>query len=500
LTNIDTTLPLLGDLPMVTGVNGPDDFIGICGHDATGQVLASARAAEQKPEFVNGALVKAEYADDTLALRFTALHGESWRFTAPWGRWSHFDGIRWCLDESLQVFDLARAVCRAAAENETPQIAARIKSAPTIYAIERLARTDRRHTATVDQWDADPWLLNTPGGVVDLKTGELRTARREDYLTKITAAEPNGDCPLWLSFLARITNGDQDLQRYLQRVSGYALTGDTREHAMFFLYGTGANGKSVFLNTIAGVLGDYAKTAPIEAFIASKNEHHPTDLAGLRGARLVTAIETEDGRRWAESKIKSITGGDRIAARFMRQDFFEFTPQFKLVIAGNHKPGLRTVDEAMRRRFNLLPFTVTIPASERDLELGEKLRAEWGGILRWILEGCLARQRDGLRTPQAVVDATADYLAAEDVLARWIDERCDVSNVNRTGASVLFADWRKWCEENQEDPGSQKNFSEHLGSHGFAPKRTKIARGFAGIGLVTHVTDATEIPVTRTRV
>ena len=173
---------------------------------------------------------------------------------------------------------------------------------------------------------------------------------------------------------------------------GYALTGITREHALFFLYGTGANGKSVFLNTVSGIMADYATTAPIETFIASRDERHPTDIAGLQGARLVTAFETEDGRRWAESKLKALTGGDRVAARFMRQDFFEFVPQFKLLIAGNHKPRLRAVDEAMRRRFNLVPFTVTIPEPERDKDLAEKLRDEWPGILRWMVERCLAWQ------------------------------------------------------------------------------------------------------------
>jgi P4 family phage/plasmid primase-like protien len=230
--------------------------------------------------------------------------------------------------------------------------------------------------------------------------------RRDAYCTKMTAASPGGTCPLWNTFLDRVTDGDREFQAFLSRMVGYGLTADTREHALFFLYGTGANGKSVFLSTVAGILNDYAKSAAIETFIASPSEHHPTDLAGLQGARLVTATETEDGRRWAESKIKTLTGGDRIAARFMRQDFFEFTPVFKLVIAGNHKPGLRSVDEAIRRRLHLVPFTVTIPPAERDLSLSHKLRAEWGGILGWALEGCLEWQARGLNPPASVRDAT----------------------------------------------------------------------------------------------
>jgi putative DNA primase/helicase len=190
------------------------------------------------------------------------------------------------------------------------------------------------------------------------------------------------------AFLSKITNGNAELSEYLARMAGYCLTGSTNEHALFFCYGTGANGKTTLVNAITGCIGDYHRTAPIETFTQSHNDRHPTELAALRGARLVTAVETEEGRRWAESKIKALTGGDAIAARFMRQDFFEYVPQFKLLIAGNHKPGLRSVDEAIRRRFNLVPFTVTIPPEERDEGLPEKLKAELPGILAWMIRGC----------------------------------------------------------------------------------------------------------------
>src|SRR5215472_9579086 len=278
-----------------------------------------------------------------------------------------WNGKCWTEDETLRAFNLARAICRSAASKcNKGKTATMLASAKTVAAIERLARADRRLAATVDQWDADPWLLNTPDGTINLRTGERYQSRASDHITQSTAVAPSGGCPLWLKFLARVTNGDRALQDYIQRLLGYALTGLTIEHALFFLYGTGANGKSVLMSTVAGILGSYHQTAPIETFTASTTDRHPTELAGLRAARLVTAVETEEGRRWAESKIKMLTGGDKISARFMRQDFFEFTPQFKLVIAGNHKPGLRSVDEAIRRRFNLIPFVVTIPPNERD--------------------------------------------------------------------------------------------------------------------------------------
>jgi putative DNA primase/helicase len=323
------------------------------------------------------------FSDEALALRFAERHSNNLRYAAAWSKWLYWSGSRWEFDETALAVDHARKICRAAAaECNHPKVARAAASAKTAAAVERLAKADRRLAATTDQWDSDPWLLNTPAGVVDLRTGQIRPHQSKDYMTKITAVSPGGAGSLWHRFLDRILNGDQELKAFLQRVCGYCLTGITREHALFFLFGTGANGKSVFLGTVAGILGDYHRTAPIETFTVSLGDRHPTELAMLRGARLVTAIETEEGRRWAESRIKALTGGDRVAARFMRQDFFEFTPQFKLQVAGNHKPGLRSVDEAMRRRLHLLPFTVTIPPAERDPSLAEKLAPDGNCSLR----------------------------------------------------------------------------------------------------------------------
>jgi len=425
------------------------------------------------------------FTDEALALRYADLHRDRLRYVAAWGKWLHWTGDRWLLDETMLAFDLARAVCReAAAQCNKPSTATALASAKTVAAIERLAKADRRLAATVSQWDADPWLLNTPGGVIDLRTGHARQHDPADYMTKITAATPGGDCPVWKTFLRRVTGGDDDLQGFIQRMAGYALTGDTSAHALFFLYGTGANGKSVLIDTLAGILADYHKTAPIETFTASTSERHPTDLAGLRGARLVTAVETEEGRRWAESKIKSLSGGDTIAARFMRQDFFEFQPQFKLVIAGNHKPGLRSIDEAIRRRFNLLPFTVTIPPAERDERLKDKLKAEWSGILQWMIDGCLAWQRQGLAAPDAVRQATDAYLEAEDAIAAWIDDECERDANAWESSADLFASWKAWAERSGEFAGSTKRFGQNLETRGFQPLRKMNGRGFQGLRIV----------------
>jgi putative DNA primase/helicase len=445
------------------------------------------------------------FSEEALALRFSRQYADELRYVARWGRWMHWSGTRWVEDDTLRVCDLARGICRAASaecgDNEKA-IAARLASKGTSAAIERLAAADRRHAATVAEWDTDPWLLNTPSGTIDLRTGGLQRHRRTDYITKSTAVGPAGNCPLWLRFLRRITGDDADLYSFLQRMVGYALTGCTSEHALFFLYGTGANGKSVFLSTVSGLLADYAKTAPASSFMATATEQHPTDLAGLRGARLVIAVETEDGAKLAEAKIKSLTGGDKIAARFMRRDFFEFSPEFKLVIAGNHKPSLRSVDEAIRRRLHLVPFTVTIPQEERDPRLSEKLRSEFPGILAWAIQGSLDWQRDGLNPPALVLKATNDYLAAEDAIGRWLEDCSTTEKSLWTAGAALFSDYKAWCERTGERATSQRRLTQALESRGFVQARTRTARGFEGIGLRTDVTNVTEspvIPVTRIR-
>jgi putative DNA primase/helicase len=422
------------------------------------------------------------FSDEALALRFAERHANDLRYVAAWGRWLSWTGTHWGFDDTLHAFDRARAICReAAATCNRPKEATAIAGAKTVAAVERLAKADRRLAATIDQWDADPWLLNTPDGPIDLRTGNWVARGPHQYFTKITPVSPSGDCPRFMAFLSTITGGDFDLQQYLRRALGYSLSGSTREHVLLFGYGTGANGKSVLVNTISSILGTYQKTAPIETFTAATTDRHPTDLAGLRGARLVTATETEEGRRWAESRIKALTGGDRIAARFMRQDFFEYVPAFKLFIVGNHKPSLRSVDEAIRRRFHLIPFSVTIPSADRDPDLGEKLKAEWPGILAWMIEGCLSWQEIGLRPPKAVLEATAAYLESEDAISAWIEEECERDPAAWEASAELFLSWKAWAERAAEHPGTMKRFVQQLEARGLQPQRTWQGRGFTGI-------------------
>jgi len=414
--------------------------------------------------------------EDRVALDFASKHAGDLRYIALWNRWMQWDGKRWRHEDTLGAFDIARALCREAEDAK----------AKTVAAVVTLARTDRRLAATIEQWDTDLWSSNTPDGVIDLRTGKLHPHCATDYMTKITAVAADSKCPIpvWLAFLKRVTDDDRDLVGFLQRMCGYALTGTTREHALFFLYGSGANGKSTFLNVLTGIVGDYHTTAPIETFTASRFEHHSTDLASLHGARLVTAVETEEGRRWAESKIKAMTGGDKLSARFMRQDNFEFVPRFKLVLAGNHKPGLRSVDEAIRRRLHLVPFNVIIPPSERDDKLGERLYGEWPGIFAWMVEGCIQWQQIGLAPPQAVTSATEAYLQSEDALTAWIDEACirDPNAWERT--ATLYRAWKAWAEAAGEYDGGMRRFAQNLEDRGFIYERSKRARGFRGLRLV----------------
>jgi putative DNA primase/helicase len=420
--------------------------------------------------------------EDALALSFAQKMAGTLRYVHKRGKWFHYTGARWEEDSTLLAFDQVRDHCRDMAKQFRSK---KLESAKTVAAVVQLARSDRLIAATIDQWDADPWLLNTPGGTVNLKTGELCPHRPTDFCTKMTAVTPGGECPLWLSILNYTFRGNAEVVSFHQRWNGYSLTGVTTEQKLVFKHGTGGNGKGVTTGAIVGLMGDYAMAAPMETFIASYSDRHPTELAMLRGARLVTASETEDGRAWAESRIRQMTGGDKISARFMRQDFFEFTPQFKLLILGNHKPSFRGVDEAIRRRFLLLPFLVTVPEGDRDPDLAEKLKAEWPGILAWAIAGCIDWQERGLRPPEAVLEATRTYLEAEDAVRLWLTDATTLDPDEWESTRELFSSWSNWAKAAGEQVGTEKRFVEALELAGFAKakNREQTKRGFNGLKL-----------------
>jgi len=432
------------------------------------------------------------FSEIDLANHFVNQHEENLRFVAKWGSWMIWDRVRWQFDETMRAFDLARAICRSAAlqankESERKSLA----SAKSVAAVEKLARAYRTLAATTSQWDVLPLKFNTTTETIDLTTGTALAPDRMDFITQKAGCEaaPVGTKhPIWTKFLDRITNHDPELESFLQRYIGYCLTGEITEHVFLFAYGKGANGKGVFLNTIAKIFGEYATVADMATFIDSKSDRHPTELAKLRGARLVVAQETQQGRSWDEAKIKAITGGDKQTARFMRQDFFDFYPTFKLFIAGNHKPTLKNVDEAMRRRLLLVPFTVQIPLAERDIHLTEKLEAEWPAILRWAIDGCLQWQKIGLLPPSVVTDATNEYFAAEDGFGQWLEDDCEIDIGNEfkwEAVGGLFESWTAYSIKGGNVPGSAKNFAEMLANRGmtFVRKGKDRTRSYEGIRL-----------------
>jgi putative DNA primase/helicase len=413
--------------------------------------------------------------EDALALRFSERHQDDLRYIATKAAWLKWDGGRWYEEQTHLAFDLARASCRADAQmfgNGKPP--AQVYSAKTVAAVERMAKADRRQATTIAQWDADDFISNTAEATFDLRTGDSYPPRSSDYITKQTAcacALPGTPHPQWTAFLKRIAP-DPELPAFLQRFVGYGLSGSTAEHKFVFAYGTGANGKSTFINTIQGIFGDYATVADVGTFIAAATERHPTDVAKLHGYRLVVAQETEKGRRWDEIKIKSMTGGDKMTARFMRCDFFDFIPKFKLWIVGNHKPVLGNVDEAMRRRLLLVPFTVQIPPEERDPDLPKKLKAEWPAILRWAVDGALEWQQIGLAPPKIVTEATDEYFDDQDLVKQWIEDRLDDGGPFAfTPVNQLFASWKNWSEERNLKPGPSNALSDALVDRGYSRKR-----------------------------
>lgn len=446
-------------------------------------IPAPERPPMDRPASVNGEIVPPEFADDALALRFSYNFGNALRYVDAWGKWLAWDGAVWRKDDTLRVYDLVRRQCRvASAEAASPALQTRLASGKTVAAVEKLARADRRHAATAQQWDADIWQLNTPLGIVDLKTGALMAHASHFHMTKMTAVGPTGgDCPVWLRFLGEVTRDNRELIGYLQRVAGYALTGSIREQALFFAYGTGGNGKGTFVNTIQAIMHDYAVVSPAETFTQRQGSAHLTELARLQGARLVVSQETEEGKQLAESRVKAITGGDPITANFMRQDHFTYIPQFKLWIVGNHKPALRNVDAAMKRRFNLIPFEVFI--TNEDVELPVKLRGEWPGILKWMIDGCLWWQDKRLMPPEAVKLATGEYFAEEDAFALWIEECCTIRRDDWATCAELFKSWEKWGRASGEFVGSQKRFSQALVSRGYPAEKIAGHRSFRRIAL-----------------
>jgi putative DNA primase/helicase len=386
---------------------------------------------------------------------------------------------------------------------KTQAWALKSEAAPRIHAMIGLAASEPGIPVLPDQLDRDPWLFNCPNGTLDLRTGRLREHRRGDLVTKLCPTEyhPDAPCPAWERFLGSIFPGeagrpDDELIGFVQRLFGYCLTGDVSEQVLPIFWGGGSNGKSTLLGTAQAVMGpEYAIRANPTLLMQGRGEH-ATELAQLFGMRLVVASETEEGARLKESLVKDLTGGERIRARRMREDFWEFAPTHKVILQTNHKPQVRGTDAGIWRRLRLVPFRARfwkpdevgagedVPAEMvADTRLPEKLRSEYPGILAWMARGCFDWQHGGLTLPEKVRTATTDYRQGEDVLAQWLAECCVTGDANyRARSAALYLSYVKWCETNREDAAGRRAFGESMAERGY---ERKVSNGtwYLGVAL-----------------
>lgn len=438
------------------------------------------------------------------AKRFTREHGgsakycyqsKSWLICNETSLWEHDPGnqvMQRAKSTILNLYEEARSEPDDARRTKLAAHAVKSESVQRLQAMIDLARSEPGTSMAPDAFDADPRLFSVANGVIDLTTGSVRPRRREDFITKQSPVvfDVTASCPIWLRFLARIFQHDQRLIDYMQQVVGYCLTGLTIEQAFFLLWGSGSNGKSTLLKVLLKLFGDYGLHVSADTFLSRTQDGRATpDLARLQGARLAVASESDDGCRLAEGTIKQMTGGDRIAARRLYQDFIEFEPTHKILFGTNHKPRVRDNSHAMWRRMKLIPFEVQIADSEQDLQLPDKLLSELPGILNWALAGCLAWQQAGrLQTPHPVVIATASYRSEQDLLDDFLSERCLCGTSETVKFSDLRADYADWSKEVSERPLSSKAFAAALQERGFQPAKMRHARHYSGLRLRT-VTD-----------
>lgn len=458
----------------------------------------------------NGAVVQDESHAPDLTVELSRLHendtDNAQRFAlrcadrilyTPGKGWLVFDGKRWKPDSFLQCMELAKFTARSIADEaqhlpDDQAKAARRKFADSSLSkgsLERMIDLAKSLVMVDDnKLDADPWLLNTITGTIDLRTGDCEDHDPRDLLTKIApvAADRTAKCPQFRKFLKRMTGGDRALMKYIKKCAGYSLTGSTQEQVFFFCYGkSGSNGKSTLVNLMRDMLGDYSRHTPTETLLTKQYDNNiPADLARLAGVRMVTAIEANFDRHLDEAKLKSMTGGEPITARFMRQDYFEFTPAFKLWLVANDMPRVRGTDTAFWRRVRVIPFEIQIPESEKDPELPEKLRQELPGILAWAVRGCKQWRAEGLIEPVAVRQASGRWLEAADHLKRFVAECIIIDPANRLASSSLLHRYTNWCAKNGEQPLTIQKLNASLrDTHNFTHKQSKQGSEWVGLKL-----------------
>lgn len=427
--------------------------------------------------------------------RLIATFGNRLRYVPELRTWLVWHKGHWRYDRKGQIIELAKIVSKAiykeAADASSPAdrnaLSKWANASLQLSRLEAMVKLAQPAlSVSVTELDSDPMLLAVKNGAIDLRNGAFREARPDDLLTRIAGVEyvAGATCPIWEAMLAGCMGGDKDLIDALQRAAGYSLTGLTTEQCFFFLYGTGANGKTTFVNALREIMGGHGMQSQPETIMAQRNNNPsgPTpELARLAGVRFVAMVETEDGQRLAESRIKQLTGGDAMTARVLHGAPFDFTPIFKLWLAGNHRPVIRGDDHGIWRRIVLIPFTVCIPPEQRDKNLPAKLRDEYPGILNWLLDGCLAWQRHGLALPPSVTKEVAAYKTAMDLLAQWLDERCDIHPTNTWGARAAYQNFSTWLKDGGHHPITEVRFAQKMDERGFTKAKTKHGAIYQGI-------------------
>lgn len=415
------------------------------------------------------------------AERFAAMFKDQVKYCAIYKKWFIWNGKRWEQDDTGKIITYAIECVRNIIHDadllpegdkrkSLIQHSLKSESSGKLKALLEIASGMPAITVRSEDLDQNPWLLNCQNGTIDLRTGKLKPHDPKDYITRICAAAYKPDCaiPLWTQLMEKITGGDKEYIRYIQKALGYALTGDISEQAIFILYGTGSNGKSTMLNIFAALLNGYAQSTSSDTFMQKKNESVNNDIARLKGARFVSAIEMEEGKRMAESLIKSMTGGDKLVTRFLYGEFFEYVPQFKVFLAVNHKPDIRDTTNSIWRRIKIMEFNNTFTEQERDKNFPTKIMAkELPGILAWAVQGCLDWQQNGINAPDIVEAATRAYKEEMDSFSHFFNECCVVREGARVSNKMLRAKYDEWCAENGERGLTQRPFSRKLRERGY---------------------------------
>jgi putative DNA primase/helicase len=471
----------------VTGYFGKD-------YDADGNLTSDAEDFPLRGA-VNDPAPGEPWTELGYARRLIRVYGGKLRYVPAWNQWLAWDGHRWAADTTGQAPRWMKVIARrlttdAMAHTDESRrkalvsLARRAESSAGVKGALTLAGTEKDVVVRAEDLDADPFLLNCANGTLDLRTGQLRGHDPADLITKITGAadDPAAHGAAFTAFLERVQPAPA-MRAYLARLIGHALEGKVLEHILPIFHGDGANGKGTFTGAILAALGDYADAADPDLLNARTFDAHPTGVADLFGLRLAVLHESDYGRRLAEGTVKRLTGGDRLKARRMREDFWHFEPSHTFMMLTNHKPLITGQDEGIWRRLRLVPWDVVIPPDERDDHLGDRLRLESDYILTWLVRGYQEWRRQGLAEPGQVTNATAAYRADSDDLGRFIEARC-IEGPNFTArSSELFAAWVKWCITEGVEGGSNKAFTESLQNRGHDTRRSRVGMIWHGLGL-----------------